>query len=264
MKIPYVFKKCTKCSEWLVACGLNFNKCKKSKYGLQPKCKSCRKIYYEQNKDKEKERSKKWRENNIEKKKEYDNNYRKNNINKKREQSKEYYRKNKENILTYSKYYYSLHKEDIQNYNKEYYKTHKEKIKNHVKIYKKEWLKTPNGKASRFNDSNKRRELKRNQGKGITGEQWLEMMKFFEFKCAYSNEKLNPNTRSVDHIIPLSKGGEHEIWNLVPMKIKYNSSKRDKDMIEWYSQQKFYSEEKLNKIYEWQYYAYNKWGEMNC
>lgn len=57
-----------------------------------------------------------------------------------------------------------------------------------------------------------------------------------------------------------AKGGAHEIWNCVPMYGAYNFSKRDKDLEEWYPQQDFYSEDRLNKINEWREYAYNKWS----
>ena len=42
MNIPYIFKKCTKCEEWLVANNVNFNKAKKGKYGLRGSCKKCK------------------------------------------------------------------------------------------------------------------------------------------------------------------------------------------------------------------------------
>ena len=41
MNTPYVFKKCTKCGEWLVACKVNFTKHKCGKYGLRGYCKKC-------------------------------------------------------------------------------------------------------------------------------------------------------------------------------------------------------------------------------
>ena len=41
----------------------------------------------------------------------------------------------------------------------------------------------------------------------------------------------------------------------------YNKSKNANDIDEWYITQNFYSEERLNKIYEWQEYAYNKYYE---
>ena len=59
MNTPYVFKRCTKCGEWLVANNINFHKNKDCKYGLHSKCKQCRNKYhkkwYELNKDKVKE-----------------------------------------------------------------------------------------------------------------------------------------------------------------------------------------------------------------
>ena len=85
-------------------------------------------------------------------------------------------------------------------------------------------------------------------------------MKFFGFRCASSGQILSKDTRSLDHIKPLNQGGEHEIWNLVPMDRRLNSSKHDKDMEEWYKEQDFYSEERLQKIYEWQEYAFNKYA----
>lgn len=84
-------------------------------------------------------------------------------------------------------------------------------------------------------------------------------MTFFNFKCAYSGTQLNKDNRSIDHIVPLNLGGAHEIWNVVPMYISYNISKLDRNMLQWYKKQDFFSEERLQKIYEWQEYAYNKW-----
>ena len=48
MKIPYVFKKCTKCGRWLVANKVNFHKYKTGKYGLTARCKECRNKYHKQ------------------------------------------------------------------------------------------------------------------------------------------------------------------------------------------------------------------------
>ena len=111
-----------------------------------------------------------------------------------------------------------------------------------------------------FNENNKRRQREEQQGNGITGQQWLEMMKFFDWKCAYSGIALIDENRTIDHIVSLAKGGAHEIWNLVPMDRGLNCSKHDKDIKEWYPQQDFYNEDRLNKINEWREYAYNKWS----
>lgn len=90
------------------------------------------------------------------------------------------------------------------------------------------------------------------------------MMIFFDWKCAYSGEYLGGNNenkrRTIDHIIPLNKGGENKPWNLVPMLKCYNLNKYTRDMLAWYKEQTFFSVERLQKIYEWIEYAYNKWG----
>ena len=39
----------------------------------------------------------------------------------------------------------------------------------------------------------------------------------------------------------------------------YNSSKHKSNMLKWYKQQEFYSEERLNRIYQWIEYAKNKY-----
>ena len=157
------------------------------------------------------------------------------------------------------KQYRENNKDKIKEYNEEY----KDKIKEYQKEYQKEYRQSEKGKLSAFNSSNKRRLREKNQGNGLTKEQWLEMMKFFNWTCAYSGECIGGNSkkRSIDHIIPLSKCGENEVWNCVPMLRSLNSSKRDKDMLSWYKEQSFYNKWRLNKIQKWQEYAYDKWGK---
>lgn len=47
---------------------------------------------------------------------------------------------------------------------------------------------------------------------------------------------------------------------LLPLSM-FNKNKGTKDMLSWYQEQEFYSEERLQKIFKWQEYAYQKWGE---
>ena len=167
-----------------------------------------------------------------------------------------YREENKERINKHNKDYYENNKEYLKEYYKEYYKKNKGKITE----YNKKYFQTSKGRIVQFNAYNRRRAKEQAQGSGLTKEQWLEMMKFFNWHCAYSGITLTKDTRSIDHVVALNKNGEHEVWNLVPMYRPYNSSKHDKDMLKWYKQQDFYSEERLAKIYEWQEYALNKWG----
>ena len=247
------FKTCTKCGETLPATTEYFHKQKLGKYGLYSECKKCRtkrhKQYYEDNKEKISEQHKQYYEDNKDKIKQY---YEDN-----KDKIKQYYEDNKDKILEQKKQYREDNKDKISERNKQYYEDNKDKISEQRKQYRA----TPQGQASGFNRSCRRRTKEQNQGNGINKMQWLEMMKYFNWKCAYSGNPLKNETRTIDHIKPLNQGGEHEIWNCVPMYGSYNFSKHDKDMEEWYQEQDFYSEERLQKIYEWQEYAYNKYSK---
>ena len=182
-----------------------------------------------------------------------------------RKYQKEYNKNNKEKISKRQKIWYEENKDDILKRSKERYEKNKDSILEKQKEYNKKWAK--NNPEKILNRNNKRRNKEENQGNGITKEQWLEMMNFFDWKCAYSGEKMeNNNTtngRTVDHIIALDNGGENEPWNIIPMKKGYNTSKHTKDMLEWYLEQPFFSIERLTKIYEWRIYAYWKWNGGN-
>jgi 5-methylcytosine-specific restriction endonuclease McrA len=58
-------------------------------------------------------------------------------------------------------------------------------------------------------------------------------MKLTNFKCFYCDCGLTKKTRTIDHIIPLSKGGRHCVDNLVPCCKHCNSSKHNKLFTEW-------------------------------
>ena len=176
-------------------------------------------------------------------------------------ENKKWRLENKDKITEISKQYYENNKHKILENRKQYYETNKDKILENRKQYYKQYYQSPQGQVTYFNSYQRRRAKEEEQGTGITKDQWLEMMKFFDFRCAYSEERLTKDTRSVDHIVPLNSNGEHEIWNLVPMAKSLNSSKQDKDMLEWYREQSFYNPNRLAKIYKWQEYAFNKWGK---
>ena len=167
---------------------------------------------------------------------------------------KSYYENTAEQQRKRVSIYHKKNKNERNEYSRNYYYNNTD----HLKMKHKEWLK--NNPERNFNYHNNRR-IQLNKGSEITKDQWKEMMKFFEWRCAYSGEILTKENRSVDHILALSNNGENEIWNLVPMLKTLNSSKHTKEMLDWYQQQEFYSEERLEKIYKWQNYASNKWNK---
>lgn len=48
----------------------------------------------------------------------------------------------------------------------------------------------------------------------VTAKRILHMLTAQDFKCAISGRRLTPETASLDHIVPLSKGGAHDMSNL--------------------------------------------------
>ena len=275
MNIPYVMKKCSKCGEWLVASGVNFHKGKTYKYGLQSKCKKCRaeyqqenkealaeyrRQYYKQNKEAIAEQHRQYRETHKEAKAECGKKYRETHKEAIAEYQRQYHQENKEVLAERRRQYYQANKEALAEQKRQHYQANKEAVKEANNKRNKKYRQTIQGQVVAFNGRNRRRAKEQAQGRGITKEQWLECMSFFNWQCAYSGITLSKETRSLDHIEPINKGGANEIWNLVPMYKPYNISKNDKDFLEWYTEQPYFSQDRLNKIYEWQQYAFNKWG----
>ena len=263
MNIPYVMKKCSKCGEWLVASSKYFHKKKRGKYGLKGQCKECMreydKEYRETHKEAIAEQKKKWYEENKEARAEKDKKYYEANKEAILEYHKKYYEENKDDIVEYHKKYYEENKDDIAERRKKHYEANKDDILEQQKKRHKKYYNTPQGQVAAFNSCSRRRAKEQNQGDGITKEQWLEMMSFFNWECAYSGKTLTKETRSIDHIDPLNNGGENEIWNCIPMDRSLNCSKQDKEMLDWYIKQPFCTAERLLKIYKWQEYAKNKY-----
>ena len=213
------------------------------------------KEYYEANKEAILEKQKKYNETNKEAIAERKKEWYETNKEAIAERRKEYYEANKETIAEYWKGYREQNKEAIAEYMKEYREENKETLAEKNKRYRE----TPQGQVAHFNSHNRRRAKEQNQGSGITKDQWLECMSFFNWECAYSGKILTKETRSIDHVIPLNNGGENEVWNCIPMDKSLNSSKKDREMLEWYIKQPFCTAERLLKIYNWQEYAKNKY-----
>ena len=239
-------KRCTKCGENKPNTNEYFYFQNKSKGTLRSRCKVCNndkdkgKEYYENNKDKILKYKKKYYENNKDKLKKC----RENNKDKIRERDKKYRENNKDKIREY------------RENNKEYYKEYRENNKEHYKDLFKKYYENNKDKYKEYN--HKRRALKLGNGGSYTKAQWLDTLEYFDYKCAYTGECIKHSCH-VEHIVPISKGGTSYIWNLVPSTASANLSKQNRDMEEWYREQEYFCEERLNKIYEYQKYMAAKY-----
>lgn len=81
---------------------------------------------------------------------------------------------------------------------------------------------------------------------------WKETVIFFGGECAYCGKTTRKGERLTrDHLVPVSHGGTTTQRNIVPACSSCNSSKGAKEWREWFMQQPFFSQERMNRIFKW-------------
>ena len=168
-----------------------------------------------------------------EKAREYQKLYTQNNSDKLQEAKKLYYQSNRDKILESHKVYYEKNKEKIQEQNKAYFKTNLEKVTSKRVAY---WKAHPEEKKKiqatyrrthpekiKENDVKRRARKAGAEKNDLTASQWREIKEAHKHKCVYCGKKFKNLT--MDHITPLSKGGNHTVSNVVPACISCNSKK---------------------------------------
>lgn len=73
----------------------------------------------------------------------------------------------------------------------------------------------------------------------ISTSQWLDTIHAFNSECAYCGSR---KRLTMDHVVPVSKGGKTTLDNIIPACTRCNSSKQAADMVEWYTKQIFFFE----------------------
>jgi 5-methylcytosine-specific restriction endonuclease McrA len=178
-----------------------FSKNKRNKTdGLQPKCKECNKQYYQKNRDRVIKRvNENYYENNSQiLKRRAELRKRPEAKRKKAEIDSRYYRENKSAIQVY-------------------YKQWSKENRDYLKAYNSWWR--------------HRREawLQNNGNNTLTKSEIKELFKQYPF-CVYCGED---EDLTLDHIVPVSRGGQNCIGNITIACHRCNSSKNDKLLSEW-------------------------------
>jgi len=149
--------------------------------------------------------------------------------------SRRSYQKNKNSKLEWQKKYAQENPETVKATKKRYLDNNPEKRKASVRNYKlrnsetiKEKSKVyyQNNKEMYFFWASKRRERIRSPYK-ITSKEIIRLRNRSCFYCGSKNEI------HIDHVLPVSRGGQHRIGNLVPACKACNSSKGSKFLMEW-------------------------------
>ena len=122
-----------------------------------------------------------------------------------------------------------------------YYLEHRDEIRE--KQSAKHWTETAR-QLKRVRDQ-RRRHDRMKATRDMTLPEWNAALDYFGNRCAYcgSDEDL-----TMDHVVPLSKGGGLTRSNIVPCCKSCNSSKCNTDMEVWYRTKPFFSEDRLRKI----------------
>jgi hypothetical protein len=228
-----------------------------------------RKQYYEKNKERILTQQRQYAEEHKETIKEKAKIFRQNNKEKIKAEQRKYYEQHREEIIGKQQKYIETHqwvrqnwklknKEKIKAYQKQYNIKNKEKISIQSQKYKtlnKDKIALKYKKYRQLNKEkvkiwNNNRRVRINKSiVNITQKDWQECLEFFNYKDAYTG--LPMETTSMDHVVPVCKGGLMVRQNLVPCEKSVNSSKATKNMEEWYRNQSFFDEQRLNKIYQW-------------
>lgn len=230
-------KICSKCKRALPETREFFYKCKKGKNGLYPSCIECEKIYAKAhyNKPEVKEKraiyEKEYRDRTKEQRKNYMREYRKKNRKYLTQKNREYIEQNRKQFYQYGKEYRKKNKEAIAKRDKQYREKNKERINLHEKMYRQ----TENGKNARYNGQLKRRTYK--HFKKFTPVERTKILERDKWQCKSCGIKVHdrssgnwntPDKAHIDHIIPISKGGNSEPNNLQILCRKCNISKGNK------------------------------------
>ena len=87
----------------------------------------------------------------------------------------------------------------------------------------------PDAHRERKRAADRRRHGRKMAGRGVSVAEYRKIMKIFGGLCVYCADK----AETMDHVIPLSRGGKHEPENLVPACKKCNFAKHTKTPAEW-------------------------------
>lgn len=151
---------------------------------------------------------------------------------------------NREAILATCKQYYETHKEQAAAWGRARHAANREQIllkvaawqaahPERVAATKRRWVAAHREQARSVakHAQQRRRADKRNSGGSFTAAQWSAKLSYYNNHCAYClrlSDKL-----TMDHMVPLSRGGEHSDENIVPACGSCNSRKSARTPLEF-------------------------------
>ena len=156
---------------------------------------------------------------------------------------KKYYR-NHEKHLEWNRENYRKHKEKRRAKAREYHIKNAEVIRQKVK----EWTINNPEKVKAYSHLKRARKL--NAIGEYTPDEFTSTCEEFSWCCCYCGKSVTEKTVTIDHAVPISKGGSNYIENLLPACRKCNSSKNASELFDWFKNMEFYDIAREKKIIE--------------
>jgi 5-methylcytosine-specific restriction endonuclease McrA len=196
---------------------------------LLARCRPCQRVAVKNSKaknpNKVAEYNRKWWANNPEKRELYAANYVPNPESQAASVAR-YRENNRAKINAYARLYSKIHRGERRAYAQKWRANNRDRYN-----ARKRESYVGTGRASRLAHAQNRRARLRLAGGNVTPEQWREILDNFDNRCAYCFAALARST--MDHVIPLSRGGKHEASNVVPACKTCNCSKNAKPLAQW-------------------------------
>ena len=158
-----------------------------------------------------------------------------------RAKKRRYYERNKASVLARQRAAYAAHLEPRRLANVRYSRKHFLGNVDAIREYKRSWARTAWGKnlersreRARLQQNRRRARLRDSCSPGVKAHEWAAICERYTFEavtyCAYCKVRAGV---TIEHVVPLSRGGLDEPGNVVPACRTCNSSKGSKLLSEW-------------------------------
>lgn len=161
----------------------------------------------------------------------------------------EYQQDNKEHISKQSKQYKKAHREEMLEYSRKYYQDNKEHLIEQSKQYNKDnkkqkaeygkqYRQTPEGKLILKAHYHNRRALTKGLTKAMLQRVYEgNILKYGTLTCVLCFKVIEFGEDSLEHLIPLSRGGNNDYENLGIAHLICNTKKHAMTLDEWFEKQ---------------------------